>query len=459
LAGEGGDACLAHLVSGPDKVLARLLPFSIPRGSIFCGVEGKTDYDKPVFECSLDIVWRADLLLTPTVSGQEGERQEEDDSDLIQDILQEIPAGRGRMASRLLASKAHRLFAQGAWASAIGSRGPPSAVLSETASFMQCRGPIAGKECTEDRWELSLSSAGTRDEGMGMRSGEQGEEGVHWIAVDLGSDSSLIGLFLDWGPDAAHEYDVQVSQDAVTWVKIWTETNGPTERLDSSVHTVHSIDFRKGNTTEIVRPNGETARYVRIVIRRGPGSVSLWRLVPLGRRHDSRMKGGGGASRGTPIPRLQLYLTDKGGNELGVTSTLMQVIIIDPRPICPFVYLVYSPTYRSMVHLVSAGSTTTAREGQHNGLDDQETMPSSSCILHLTTQEQHGNAIFAFNYSVAMARNLLFHEAQKRAINYLYLVFVDGDALLDEVADFGFSSVCYSLQHFGNDCILLTLSS
>ena len=36
---------------------------------------------------------------------------------------------------------------------------------------------------------------------------------------------------------------------------------------------------------------------------------------------------------------------EQGGNELGVTSKVVQVVIIDPRPICPFVYLVHGSSY------------------------------------------------------------------------------------------------------------------
>ena len=405
-----------------------LMCSSISRGSIFCGVEGHTDYGKPVFECSLSIAWRADLLLTPTVPEQENGRQEgeeQGDRYVVESVLREIPAGRARMTAKFLASKARRLVAQGAWASVIGNRGPPSAVLSDTAKFMQCRGPLSDNECAEDRWELHLSSVAD--------DGSEGGNHKNWIAVDLGSESSVIGLFLDWGSDFAHEYDVQLSRDAVTWHTIWIHASNATERVASSMHTVHVIDIRKkGNTNEIVRPLGESARYIRLVIRRGAGTVSLWRVVPIGTRHDHRMKAH------TAIHRIQLYLTDKGGNELGVASTV-QVIIIDTRPICTFMYLVYSPKHTS-TDFLSATRTSSSEHGEQNAW-----MPNPSCVLYLTTQEQHEDAMFAANASVATARNLLFEEAKKKGINFLYLLFVDGDATLDEIADYGFSSVSTSL--------------
>ena len=225
------------------------------RGSILCSVdEGHTENGKPVFDCSLSIAWRADLLLTPVlhdVTAEErvgGARTGLDMEPVLESVLSEMPSGIARLGAKLVVSKVPRLVAQAAWASTIGERGPPSAVLTETAKFVQCRGPLSDAECAEDRWEISLDAAlpGEEGEGGGGGSGHQQGLGGPWIAIDIGSTSSVVGLLLDWGVDYAHAYDVQVSLDSLAWTTVWSEVNAPAARNDaSSMHTVHFIDLRK----------------------------------------------------------------------------------------------------------------------------------------------------------------------------------------------------------------------
>ncbi len=115
-------------------------------------MEGHTEYGKPVFDCILSIAWRADLLLTPTikesVDSNSGESLQEG-SGLIESLLKELPSGRPRLAAKMAVSKVSRLIPQAAWASAQGTRGPPSAVLSDTAKYVQCRGPLSNEECAQ----------------------------------------------------------------------------------------------------------------------------------------------------------------------------------------------------------------------------------------------------------------------------------------------------------------------
>jgi hypothetical protein len=87
------------------------------RGDILCGVEGHTPYGKPVFDCSLRIAWRADLLLTPTVHDvppeEDGrERAPPELEPVLESVLGELPAGRPRLAAKLAVSKVPRLVAQ-----------------------------------------------------------------------------------------------------------------------------------------------------------------------------------------------------------------------------------------------------------------------------------------------------------------------------------------------------------
>ena len=439
------------------------------RGHIVCGVEGQTPYGKPVFDCVLNIAWRADLLLTPKVVAP---HRTHEHSRVVESIIQQLPAGRARMAAKIVASKAPQLEAQAAWASEIGSKGPPSAVLSETARFVQCRGPVADQECAQDRWEISLGHDGaTQDESdlewRGRGRGEEGFDGEifagfpgggksmgqidemhgtaagptapaadkeqHWIAVDVGSRSSLFALLLDWGIDHALDYDVQVSLDCVKWQTVLTVVNATSTRSDdSSMHTIHFIDLRKGSSpaSELVRPSGIQARFVRLQIRRAiQPTVSLWRLVLLGHRKDERMMAGKAAHR------LLLYLTDKGGNELGVSSKVMTVMIIDPRPICPFVYLVYGEKYAPWLPKGLAQATDNGNDAEASGKGVER-----QCIFHLSTDQQRSDPEIPFNFSVARARNLLFEKVQNAGVNYLYLVFVDAEAVLEEASNYGFSS-------------------
>ena len=284
---------------------------------------------------------------------------------------------------------------------------------------MQCRGPLSDEECRQDRWEISLGQEEDGEEEDGKHDTEA--SGGHWIAIDIGSTSSMVGLLVDWGVDYAHAYDVEVSHDSLSWTPVWSEAHGPADRNDvASMHTVHFIDLRKAGPGpgEVVRRNGVSARYVRLLIRRAEATVSLWRVLVFGFRDDARML------PHKSIHHLQLYLTDKGGNELGVRSKLIKLIIIDPRALCPFTYLVYAARY--------APFPPSDQQAAHN--------VSAHCVLHLTTQEAHAAALFAPNASVAAARNALFERVRAQGINYAYLVFVDGDAVLEEVADYGFSS-------------------
>ena len=78
-------------------------------------MEGNTQWGKPVFDCHLNIAWRAVALLTPTV--KEREHQNNDGglnggAGVIESLLNELPAGRLRMAAKIAASKAPRLVAQ-----------------------------------------------------------------------------------------------------------------------------------------------------------------------------------------------------------------------------------------------------------------------------------------------------------------------------------------------------------
>ena len=47
-----------------------------------------------------------------------------------------------------------------------------------------------------------------------------------WIYVDLGTRLKLNGVFLNWGPDYGHSYEVQVSTDALTWTSVYTNNAG-----------------------------------------------------------------------------------------------------------------------------------------------------------------------------------------------------------------------------------------
>ena len=184
---------------------------------------------------------------------------------------------------------------------------------------MQCRGPLSDEECRQDRWEISLGQEEDGEEEDGKHDTEA--SGGHWIAIDIGSTSSMVGLLVDWGVDYAHAYDVEVSHDSLSWTPVWSEAHGPADRNDvASMHTVHFIDLRKAGPGpgEVVRRNGVSARYVRLLIRRAEATVSLWRVLVFGFRDDARML------PHKSIHHLQLYLTDKGGNELGAPALALE---------------------------------------------------------------------------------------------------------------------------------------
>lgn len=105
---------------------------------------------------------------------------------------------------------------------------------------------------------------------------------------------------------------------------------------------------------------------------------------------------------------IVLYLVDKGGNELGV-HTKVSMQIIDPRPICPFAYLVHGPTVAEQ--------------------DFEHADPR--CVIRLSTKDlaQDSPGVLSFpNATPAQARNMLYEQVNKRNLNYLYLIFVDSDA-------------------------------
>jgi len=304
---------------------------------------------------------------------------------------------------------------------------------------VQCRGPLLDQECVQDRWEILLDSSsaslkGDVDDGDvgGQRQSEQAQsEQGHWIAIDLGSIASVVGVLLDWGVEHAKAYEIEVSEDAVSWQTVYTEWEASSQQNDaSSMHVVHAVDLRKSgrNSAEVVRPHGIRGRFVRLRLPLGAGgTVSLWRIVALGTRADARMLAHTGNHR------LQMYLTDKGGNDLGVKSTLINVIIIDPRPMCAMLYLVYGDRYTFFAPPHAEGWMSSGSSTQSRG-------SGRRCIFELTSQEQHNKAIFAPNASVAYMRNRLFEEVHRNKINFLFLVFVDASAELQEVADYGLSS-------------------
>ena len=126
-------------------------------------------------------------------------------------------------------------------------------MLSETANFMKCRGPLSDQECAQDRWEIQLNPSSNGDEGSNEGSGlevqdpdnvgwtqardeiseeggvhesreDRSTQGKHWIAVDVGSSSSIVGLLLDWGPNHPFEYDVQVDRTRVVILRSYHTT-------------------------------------------------------------------------------------------------------------------------------------------------------------------------------------------------------------------------------------------
>ena len=79
-----------------------------------CGVEGHTQYGKPVFNCTLNIAWRGDLLLTPTINEvtPDADEQQSGFAAVIGAMREKLPAGRARMAAKFVASRAPKLVPQ-----------------------------------------------------------------------------------------------------------------------------------------------------------------------------------------------------------------------------------------------------------------------------------------------------------------------------------------------------------
>jgi hypothetical protein len=141
-----------NITPPPPRILSphrTLQDAQLGRGVIVCGVEGQTRYGKPVFNCSLDVRFHAaQLLAAPalTPAGAQGGacsvRTEgacdESGAAATEELLSLLPAGRLRLQAKFLAQQAGRLRPAAAYANANGPRGPPSAVLSDSAVPQLC---------------------------------------------------------------------------------------------------------------------------------------------------------------------------------------------------------------------------------------------------------------------------------------------------------------------------------
>ena len=206
--------------------------------------------------------------------------------------------------ARFLAQSAGRLRPAAAFAHANGPRGPPSAVLSDSAVWIRCRGPLSHEGCVEERWE----AAG---------------RGKAWLALDLGGGSLVQGLLIDWAARGAGRLAVQISDNGTVWRTVWARPAAAPRAggaaagggRGGSMHDVETIDLRKAapqgegggaGANKLVRPRGVAARFVRCA-RASPRPRPRARAVTGGGRTrrqacDARAacseRGGSGHGRG-----------------------------------------------------------------------------------------------------------------------------------------------------------------
>jgi len=118
-----------------------------------------------------------------------------------------------------------------------------------------------------------------------------GESDDQWIYVDLGKESTINGVGLNWEDAFGKSFKIQVSDDARTWQDVYSTTEGRVGR--------QRIDFDDVN-----------ARYVRMLgVERGSGwGYSLW---------DFEVYGGDIKNNGlSEVHFIKLRLKDKAGKTL-----------------------------------------------------------------------------------------------------------------------------------------------
>jgi len=114
------------------------------------------------------------------------------------------------------------------------------------------------KPATESSHESAFTASGAFDGNTGTRWSSQFSDS-EWIYVDLGTNSTVSSVRLNWENAYGKSYKLQVSADAVNWVDVYTRTNG--------TGGIENITF-----TPV------TARYVRMygVTRNTIYGYSLW---------------------------------------------------------------------------------------------------------------------------------------------------------------------------------------
>lgn len=60
-------------------------------------------------------------------------------------------------------------------------------------TYCDMAGPTSGEDCKEDKWETPDALP-------------------QWLVLDLGSESNITALLLDWGLEYANSYDIQVNE-------------------------------------------------------------------------------------------------------------------------------------------------------------------------------------------------------------------------------------------------------
>ena len=151
------------------------------------------------------------------------------------------------------------------------------------------------------------------------------------------------------------------SSNGSAWRTVWTRAALVPENLvpdtggggegeggtRGSMHSVEVMDLRKSGaaSVKIERPKGVAARIVRVKMHSAKdteaaqqGRASVWRVAMLGSRVDPR------ARAPAAQESLTLFLVDTGGTPLGVGHARLSLQVVDPRPVCPFVYLLHSHT-------------------------------------------------------------------------------------------------------------------
>jgi chondroitin AC lyase len=153
----------------------------------------------------------------------------------IDDI--DIPAVQARYV-RMLGIQRGTPWGYSLWEFEVNAGPPPVVCSSVEGSGLECEKAV-DKDLTT-RW----SSAYTDDE---------------WIYVDLGSQQTVNRVTLHWEVAYAAWYEIQVSDDAVNWTTVYTESAGDGGIDDIDIPAVQ-------------------ARYVRMQgIQRGtPWGYSLW---------------------------------------------------------------------------------------------------------------------------------------------------------------------------------------